>query len=106
MSMIKKNLKFKNNLYEILISLVFFFSTLIFYKIFLIKPYYNQFIDLYDSFKLIFALILLSIFSIFYFNENFLSNFVKKIFLIFFVLIFIPTLAIFVFVLNIYFIGC
>ena len=103
MSMIKKNLKFKNNLYEILISLVFFFSTLIFYKIFLIKPYYNQFIDLYDSFKLIFALILLSIFSIFYFNENFLSNFVKKIFLIFFVLIFIPTLAIFVFVPNTYF---
>ena len=103
MRMNKKNLKFKNNLYEILISLVFFFSTLIFYKIFLIKPYYNQFIDLYDSFKLIFALILLSIFSIFYFNENFLSNFVKKIFLIFFVLIFIPTLAIFVFVPNTYF---
>ena len=104
MSMIiKKKLKIRTCEYEIFYSLALFFSIIIFYKVFLHKPYYGLFIDLFDEFRFILALIVFSIFSVLYFKKDFLNNFFKKLIIIFFVFILIPSLGIFVFTPDSYF---
>ena len=92
--MIKKI--FKPYIINITSSIIFFLLLILFYKIFLIRPYYEQLVDEFSFLRLFFAFSLLVLFSVFFFSKM-IGEFEKKILSIFITLLLIPSLCLFVF---------